>query len=222
MRRPSPLSRSVSRCAADLAGRAVRRCARSLASPPSHPVSLCLVYKSVYQPGAGRAVEGSLDCALRRRTDGFTDHDRCARRAADHVCKRDDSDSGLRARPTYIPRPAVCSCSSPVLVVAAADYRGARGAKPGKASAAQAGSTSASLCAASERGVGVKRVVGDDAAQGLGGPGRIDFGQSQRCLKAVVGVVLVHGGVGFLCKICSGIRDGQPGWFTARPSGRAG
>ncbi len=72
MRRLSPLSRSVSRRAADLAGRAARRCARSLASPPSHHVSSCLVYKSVYQLGAGRAVRGSLDYALWRRTDGFT------------------------------------------------------------------------------------------------------------------------------------------------------
>ena len=60
-------------------------------------------------------------------------------------------------------------------------------------------------------GVGVKRVIGNDVAQGLGAPGWIDFGQSQRRLKAVVGVVLVHSCAGFLCKISSGIRAGQPG-----------
>jgi hypothetical protein len=54
-------------------------------------------------------------------------------------------------------------------------------------------------------GVRVKRIVGDDVTQGLGTLGRIDLGQSQCRLKAVVGVVLVHGCVGFLCKICSGI-----------------
>ena len=36
-----------------------------------------------------------------RYADGSTDHDRCARRAADHVRKRDDSDSGLCGRPMY-------------------------------------------------------------------------------------------------------------------------
>ena len=34
----------------------VQRCARSLASPPSHPVSSCLACKSVYKLGAGRAI----------------------------------------------------------------------------------------------------------------------------------------------------------------------
>ena len=56
-------------------------------------------------------------------------------------------------------------------------------------------------------GVGVERVVGHDAAQGLGGLGLVDFGQSRRRLKADVGVerVVGHDAAQSL---------GAPGWIV--------
>lgn len=47
------------------------------------------------------------------------DRDHCDQRVAGHLRKYRGLDSGLRVRPTYIPRPPVCSCSFLVLLVAA-------------------------------------------------------------------------------------------------------
>jgi hypothetical protein len=83
----------------------------SIEMSPCHPggsgVGLCLPGEEM-TPFASPISEGGPGCgaAPREKADGFTDHDRCDRRTAVRLGKHACPGSGLRARPTYIPRPA--------------------------------------------------------------------------------------------------------------------
>ena len=67
----------------------------------------------------------------------------------------------------------------------------------------------------------VGALVTGDGPEGPGAGSGVESGQLLGCFHVLV-VVFVDGDVSFLCEVCSGIRDGQPGWSGARRSGRAG